>query len=326
VLIIACAVVSWRFIERPFRSKKISNRTIRYAAAAAAVTLLTVATMLIWSDGLPKRLTAEAAILNEAVGTNYRCPVSAYIAFGASRACGMNLPTRNPEDADVVLLGNSHAQMYAPLWESILAGRGLTGLLVPLNACLPTVKVNISRGCQAAARQNLDAVSHLHRADTVIIGLTWGPEASALVDASGHVVNNYENAALVAGLDDLLDQLKRAGKRVVLIGPIAEPGWDVASVLSRELAFGHPVDHALFMPVSDFTRRFESAIEHFQARVDIGFARPDKVQCNAERCNYLIDGRSLFSDGSHIAAGELYRFRTMFQDALRSTKELRPNN
>ena len=40
------------------------------AAALAAVAYLVIA-----GAGLPQRLPAEAALINAAVGTNYRCPI-----------------------------------------------------------------------------------------------------------------------------------------------------------------------------------------------------------------------------------------------------------
>jgi peptidoglycan/LPS O-acetylase OafA/YrhL len=315
-LMTACAIGSWRFIESPFRSRKLPIQTVRYAAGAGVLALAAAAAALLWSHGLPGRLNAEAAAINEAVGADYHCPASDYILFDSRRACLMNLPSRNPADADVVLLGNSHAQMYAPVWASILAERGQTGLLIPVNACLPTVQANISRDCIDVAMRNLAQVAKLARARTVILALTWWHEADKLVDSTGRTVDNRNSGALVAALDDLLDQLRQAGKQVVLIGPIAQPGWDIASTISRQLAFGHPVDGPSFLPASDFALRFGPAIQHFEARADIGFVRPDRVQCPAERCFYLLDGRSLFADDSHIAAAELQRFRTLFTAAL----------
>src|SRR5208337_728758 len=128
--------------------------------------------------------------------------------------------------------------MYEPIWASILAERGQTGLLVPVNGCLPTVQANISTDCIETARANLTQVSDLARARTVILGLNWRHQKDELVDASGAAVDNTADHAFAAALDDLIDRLRRSGKRVVLIGPIAEPGFDVASTLSRELAYG----------------------------------------------------------------------------------------
>jgi hypothetical protein len=288
---------------------------VRSLAAAGVAGLAAAGIGLIASEGLPRRLSAEATLINRAVGTNYRCPVADYFTVGTSRACPLNLPSRRAEDADAVLLGNSHAQMYAPVWARILAERGEAGLLLPANGCLPTVQANISRDCIELARRNLAAVAALPRVKTVILGLTWQHEADAFVDAGGHTLDNHDNRALVAALDDLIAQLQGAGKQVLLIGPIACPGWDMASAVSRQIAFGQPAVGARWLPAADFQRRFGSAIAHFEARPDIGFARPDRVQCGAERCEYFLDGHSLFADSSHVAVAELGRFHAPFAAA-----------
>jgi hypothetical protein len=206
--------------------------------------------------------------------------------------------------------------MYEPLWASILVARERTGLLVPVNGCLPTVRANISRECNAVAERNLTEISTLARARTVIIGLNWQHRKDDLVDPSGRPVDNTDDRAFMAALDDLINRLRHGGKQVVLIGPIAEPGWDVPSTLSRQLAFGRHPDRPTFAQTSDFERRVGPLIRHFEARGDIGFARPDRVQCPADRCYYVLDGRSLFSDSNHIATAELQRFRSVFEAAL----------
>jgi peptidoglycan/LPS O-acetylase OafA/YrhL len=315
-LMAACAVASWRYVEQPFRSRAMHIQKVRLAAGLGVFVLAVAATALLAAQGIPGRLNAAAAVINQAVGTNYRCPLADSLTFGGSRACVLNLPSRRPADANVILLGNSHAQMYAPVWASILQQRGQTGLLVPANGCLPTVQVNLHRECLDTAARNLREILSLPRAYTVIIAMNWSHERDGLVDAAGRHVNNDGNEAVVAALDDLIDRLHSAGKQVVLVGPIAEPGWDVASILSRQIAFGRPPDRPTSLPTTEFAARFGATIHHFESRRDIGFARPDTVQCPAERCYYLVDGRSLFADGTHIAAAELYRFRTIFASAL----------
>jgi peptidoglycan/LPS O-acetylase OafA/YrhL len=316
VFMSGCAVLSWRFVERPFRNMTVPIRQVRLYAGTGALALGLVAATLLGEQGFPRRLSAQAAVLNQAVDTNYRCNVADYLAFGASRACPLNLASGRPADAEVVLLGNSHAQMYAPVWASILAERGEPGLLVPLNGCLPTLEVNISAACVDRAGANLQELSKLARAKTVIIGLNWWHGSSDLVDSNGRVVDNRDERSFVHALDDLIDRVREMAKQVVLIGPIAEPGWSVASVLSRQIAFGHKADHPLFLPASEFEQRFGALIRHFETRGDISFARVDEVQCAAGRCYYVLDGRSLFSDGNHIATAELPRFREVFDSAL----------
>jgi len=213
--------------------------------------------------------------------------------------------------------------MYEPVWQSILAESGQEGLLVPANGCLPTVEANISRACVKTAAANLAEIAKLPRARTVIIGLTWSHDAD-LVDSAGRPLAGADDSALISAIDDLIDRLHRMAKKVVLIGPLDEPGWDVASTLSRQIAFHHPLDRPTSVPAAQFMQRFGAAIRHFEARRDIGFARPDRVECPADRCFYLIDGRSLFSDSNHLARAELERFRAPFEAALQASAASQP--
>lgn len=315
VLMMLCAMASWHFVEQPVRRSVIQIQKIRLGSLVVALFLATVSVCIIRFEGLPERLSPEATIINAAVGSNYRCSVSQFIPLGASRACLMNLPSRSPLEADVVLLGNSHIQMYAPEWESILIERGKKGLLLPLNGCLPTVRFNISADCISSAKINLKEVLELNRVSVVIIGLTWQHD-SGLVDSAGKLVENGKNQALLSALDDLVLQLVSAGKKVVLIGPVAVPGWDVASVLSRQLAFKHVSTQPLALPKNVFMNQFGAAIDYFESRNDLVFVRPDLIQCSEVDCKYILDGRSLFSDSDHIAQQELSRFHDLFQKAL----------
>ncbi len=313
-VMLAGATLSWRYVERPFRDRALGFRRVALIVGTGVVALGAAALVLLKERGLPGRFPPAAAALNEAVGTNFRCAVSDYMAFGGSRACALNLPTRHPDDARVVLLGNSHAQMYAPVVSPILKARGLTGILVPANGCLPSVSVNIDRDCLDIAAANLAAILRLPHADTVILGLNW--DHDTLVDAHGQALDNRDGRALVAGLDDLTGRLVAAGRRVILIGPLAEPGWDVPSVRARELAFGRPSSHADSIPREAFSGRFGSALQHFADRRDVTLVRPDRLQCPDERCYYVLEGRSLFADSNHLSSEALPRFSGAFAVAL----------
>jgi peptidoglycan/LPS O-acetylase OafA/YrhL len=310
------AWLSWRFVERPFRSRGFPVRKLYLGSALGTVTLVAVGLALLQTRGLPARLHADAAVINEAVGTTYHCALDEFLKIGPTRGCAMNLPSGDPQDAQVVLLGNSHAQMYAPAWRRILEERGETGLLVPLNSCLPTVTANIDVGCLGQAQMNLDAVVALPKVKTVVLGLSWWYGPDAIVDASGKTLDNTGKAAMIAALDDMIARLRARDRRVVLIGPIATPGWNMASEVSRMLAYGRKVERPLGTPRARFDQQFGAVITHFSGRDDVTFVRPDLIQCDPASCRYVIDGRALFADENHLAAAELERFRAIFAAAL----------
>lgn len=313
---LALAVLSWRFVERPFRDRAMPARRVVAFGALGTAALAAAAAGLLVSAGLPSRLSPAAARINAAVATNYRCPISDYLVFGASRACVMALPSRVPQDADVVLLGNSHAQMYAPLVTQVIADRGMTGLLVPANGCLPIAEFNFSVECGAIAQTNIDAAIGLPRARIVVIGLAYSTYGRPLLDRSGQPVAVQGLDGIVAGLAATIDRLRAAGKQVILIGPIAQPGWDIASFLSRGLAFGRPTTHPIDAPYPAFLTEFAPVFDRLGNRDDVILIRPDTVQCAADRCRYLIDGNSLFADSNHLAAAALPYFRPAFDAAF----------
>lgn len=307
----AGATISWRWIEGPFRVSARgggpSSLAVALAAAAGAGLLALAAFGIILSHGLPQRLSPAAALMNAASGTHYRCPVSKYLALGGARACELNLPSRDPADARVVLIGNSHAQMYAPIVSGILQRASVEGLLVPVNGCMPMTSANLTPACAELMTRNLQSVVALKSARTVVIATTWRPE-----DLAFRPAGLTGDEAFAAGLDETISLLERAGKRVILVGPIATPGWEVSSIVSRELAFGRPVARPLFTPRAAFEARYGALIRHFEARPGLTFVRPDRLQCPADRCEFARDGRALFSDSHHLAREALPIFEPAF--------------
>lgn len=320
-LMLALASFSLRLVEKPFRQKGMSFRRVGSIVGLASAALAAVGALLVVTNGLPARLQSETAAINAAVGTNYRCPVTAYMSFGASRACTMNLPNRNIVDADVVLFGNSHAQMYAPVISEVLAEFSVKGILVPMNGCLPTVTVNVHPACISMASTNLAEILKLDRVSTVILGLTWEHEKYGLYDSAGRHLTGKLDSALVAGLDDLIARLQASGKRVVLVGPIAYPGWDIASILSRERVFGIAPSRPVEIPRAEFEAKHAEALTRFRVREGLTFVPVHEAQCDTAICRYIIDGESLFSDSSHLAIASLWRFRPGFRAALQDIKK-----
>jgi peptidoglycan/LPS O-acetylase OafA/YrhL len=314
-LMFALAWGSWDYIERPFRNRTMPiGRVLAWVGCGCLVVALGAAAILV-GKGFPSRFNVEAARINAAVGTGYRCNMNEYIPFGGSRGCLMSMPSRDPKDASVALIGNSHAQMYAPLVTDILRQNHRGGILVPLNSCLPMPDFNESSTCMNLAAKNLDAVEKLPRIRVVILAMTWGP-FQAMYTPARPVPDESKAKFFAEGLDRLIESLEQHGKTVVLVGPVSIPGYDSASIVGRQLGFGHKVVEPLFSPESTFMAKQGDTIAHFASRNDIIFVRPDRIQCQQGRCDYFRGGSSLFADSNHIAEAALPLFRPVFQPAL----------
>ncbi|TPG12977.1 acyltransferase [Sphingomonas koreensis] len=307
--------ISWRFVEAPFRRKTMRMPRVLGITGGGVALLALAGMVMVLGRGFPQRLDRNASRFNAAIATNYHCLPSEYFPIGPSRGCSLLLPSGKPEDADMVLLGNSHAQMYAPVWKDIIADRHQTGVLIPLDRCQPTPTVNIDPKCAAEAAENLEAVLGLPKVKTVVVATTWVKDRGELKDAAGHTLDNRQNAALQNGLDYLIGRLRAAGKNVVLIGPIPLPKWEVASVLARDVRFGRTPDQPLGEPAAQFEARFSRIISHFKRRDDISVALPHLELCDRQTCHYVIGGRAMYADNNHLAQGEVWRFRKRFAAA-----------
>ena len=317
IVTLAVAMVSWRYVERPFRSSRLPTSNVLVFSAVTSIVVCGLGAAMIFENGFPSRLNASAALINAAVGTNYRCAVGDYLYLAQSRACVLELPSRDPSDADVVLIGNSHAQMYAPAVSKLLRRQMLHGLLVPANSCLPTWGVNISSDCAELAMRNIEAVAALKRARVVVIGTTWTEPLAGGNEVESRAIGDR----FLIGVDATIAHLRAAGKKVVLIGPLAVPGWDVASITSRSLAFGRPVENDNFFPEDAFLKQYSGALSHFERRGDVEFVRPDRIQCRLGRCEYFLSGESLFADDNHLAASALHWFEPILDEAIQRALE-----
>ncbi|EEX13525.1 acyltransferase 3 [Citreicella sp. SE45] len=295
---VVVAALSWRYVEQPFRRRDVSFRRLLAWTAAGALPVSAAAVVILVGNGLPGRLSSEAAAINESVGTHYRCPVSQMQAFGASRACDLTLHGQSVQNAQVALLGNSHAQMYAPIVRAGLDDLDAPAVLIPLNGCLPSVSVNISGKCRAAAESNLEEMLALPDLQTVIVAFNW-PTNVPLYHADGSEVEGPHSAALLEGIEDLIDRL--AGLNIVVVGPMARPGYDIASVLSRQIAFDRAQHVPRWTEAGPFYAEFGPVLDTLSRDTRITFVRPDLVQCRDGTCDFVRDGISLFSDSGHIA-------------------------
>ncbi len=302
------AWASWRFVEKPFRSKDFPVRKLYWITGGWALALALAGLAFVQSGGFPSRLPQSVAQVNAAIGSHYRCSLADTKVYAGVRSCWFG--EGDPATADTVLLGNSHAQMYAPILRDQAETRGENLLMIPANGCAPLTGINIRPGCIAVAEANIEAAAKHPEADTVMIAFAWHI-AEDLVDPSGEAPADPAQA-LIAGLDRTIDTLRAEGKQVVVIGPIAVPDYELPSVVSRANAFGRDSPYPIERAESDFLTEFAPYLDHFRARGDIKLLEPHRAQCQDGVCRYMADGKSLFADKTHISRDGLEVFAPVF--------------
>jgi hypothetical protein len=287
-----------------------------FDAAAAAVALFGgfgVITYL--ADGFPGRsnetgrqIAAEERDINPDRGSCLLFDTAIDIAkrppcaFGAS-----GVPV------EFVLWGDSHAESLRAAVDIAAKKAGRAGIFFGNAGCVP--QLGIKRGNDGCDRVNETIAAHilsLPSVHVVILAGRWALWAEGspykseigppifLRSSSGAPIDNH--AGLAAGLQAAIVELTAAGKRVWLVGPIPEVGYNVPRTLYLDL-LGVPRSIEIRPSTREFSERQRFVFALF-ARMSKDYAVetvwPHQYLCDADFCEIQKNGRPLYIDDQHL--------------------------
>jgi peptidoglycan/LPS O-acetylase OafA/YrhL len=324
--------LSWRYVERPFRNPtRVSRRTIFAGAIGMSALIFAIGAAGQLRQGFPERLTEQArnvaGIFNDEVAIFEPCLSTEQSYMQAGDTCMRN--DGLPET--VMLYGDSHAAAIAPEVAKVFAGRGVGVRQFTHSGCMPVTGIRSSVPGESCERFNIDAMQYLDAhpsIDTVVLASRW----TSLLD--GTLFNNREGgnegdlirymepvAGAVTGdgspdgrmqavsklvhahIQSLLDR----GKKVVLIYPIPEAGWDVPAYLTKEMMFGiaRNVDLSTSAAVNaDRNMASNLMLDAIADTPNLVRVRPAALFCNTlqeGRCLLQRNGEPLYIDDDHVS-------------------------
>ncbi|MHA3978225.1 acyltransferase family protein [Halovulum sp. GXIMD14794] len=321
----AAAWLSYRYIEAPFRHR---DRPVRKAAApmiatAGAVVMLAGGMVYLRTSGAA--LPDKASALDIIAAAEDRNPRRAE-CFGKLPEvglCQIGVAGETGAPVDFLFWGDSHAAEMLPGIDLAARNAGRRGLFVGQIACPPIPAVRrqpADRDCSAmnqavaqflAERDDLGLVILAARWPLSVEGETYGGEAerTVVLEWAGdpkHAPAADGNPALVeAGLLDLAESLRLAGRDVVLLGPTPEVGWNVPRVTFLNSLLGWPELGTLSR--SDYDRRAGRS-EAILARVaasnpNVEYVSLADLFCDQYACALHDEhGVPLFVDDDHISS------------------------
>jgi peptidoglycan/LPS O-acetylase OafA/YrhL len=221
---LGCAFLSYRFIEQPFRKSKMAAAPLLWRSGAACLVLALPAIFMTLSGGFPSRFPALA--VDEK-------PIIFDACFGelAPRATQTCLPKPDGRPA-VALVGDSHALVIAPTMRALANAAGMRLLTMTHAACPPLIGVipnvpgsDYDLSCKVFYDAALKLAANDPSVQTVVLAAHWAEPAISSPAGYGFVPfdhrrlesNAESDANLEQGLESMVSQLKRAGKRVVLM-------------------------------------------------------------------------------------------------------------
>lgn len=321
-LSVAVAVLSWKFVEQPFRTRRFAaNRRSLFALAGAAMfAALFFGWGLEYTQGLPRRMTKEArkfALISEDChDRRIKCAVIKPEEVQFDRLCALG--TVEASKPDFVLWGDSHGEFVADTVSQAATATNRSGLQITSEGCPPILGVTRPdrnyRHCSAFTEAAFKVVSD-PRIRQVILSARWpmwnegtryGFEnggAIILNDAEATTSQTANREVLRRGLIRTLDALMGLGKRVSIIGPIPEIGWDVPTVSALESWHNRKIHSA--PTLSQFQARNQNVLQllrELQPVYGFDLIYPHEVLCNQEICQAAIDAKPVYCDDDHLSS------------------------
>lgn len=336
----AFAIVSWRYVERPFRNRRrVAWPMVAMASASATALMLAVGVTAFVSDGLPRRFDDAVIKLASArrdITLDGRGCINQRTPDAVRRGNMCAVVGAGAATPSFLLWGDSHAATLYPAINKAAARSGRSGLMATASGCPPLIGVKSPSGMRTFRCDDFnDAVMRTSLADDAIElvimnarwafyahGSTYDVEARRNpVIADGHAQTSGPaeiKAVFVRGLRRTLAALRSAGKRVVIVGPIPEIGWTVPRTLAMQRYTGRSWPISPTFP--EFLERQSFVIltlRKLAAEFSADLVFPHAALCDKNECAVMRGDQILYSDSNHLSLTGARQIHAIFEPIFR---------
>ena len=287
---VALAILSWRYVERPFRQAANFDRRVVFRWTFVTMTAGSIASVaLMVSGGWPSRFSAEvlrmqnasadispargACISDAITGDRAECTLGAKVA-----------PT-------ALLWGDSHGVEMAWALSEKMSKRGASIMQRTRGSCPPIIGYGIATdpNCSAFNRDVISTIEANPNLKTVILSGFWAGGA-------------YTGIRNERALDETINRLLALGRRVIVIGPVPPQATNVPRRLAH-LARRGEADAAVGVSRGQFEQSSAWFKDHYgRWRVaGVQVVEPGAILCDAVHCALIMRGIPLYFDSHHLS-------------------------
>jgi len=327
VLTFACSYLMWKFAETPFRDRvRTSNKYVAFVATTGLVALVSIG-IVGQNTVFGKKSNSELALLEAQARIPTELDNWIEIDFESPISGGsMGVTERTSPMGDVVLLGDSHAGALKDSLSAELEKLNLSGVAFIRAGCPPVSNVIMDPpekfNC-TDFNQIIDIVLKDTFVTDVILFSRWTfyVEGTRYTNYKGYREDGYEikftapnkkftsDEERISYLGDQIkltvDRLESTGKKVHLIHPLPELGWDPISYAKGFIDQGISWHQKLDIPFSDHLERSRRAVEQLDraASPTTSKLNPADIFCDQQVTNWCVaslDNTLYYGDNDHL--------------------------
>ena len=279
---VALAWLSWRYVERPLRSTRISARAIFWASGIGAVLTCLLGAGLMATGGLPQRFSPEVARIADYIDRpqpagSHPCIIGLYGSPDTFDAGACLRPSA--AKPNVLIFGDSHADHLVPGLRA--AYSAINFMQATAAGCRTTIQgaANETPTCRAFRRRMFGDYLVRHPPVWVLLANFWGWEG---IDQIGPTI----------------DWFRAHGIRVILAGPVVryEISMPLALAWSAQRGSEWPLAHTRIPDTAALDRRMAA----YARAHDVIYLSPYTALCANGGCVTMAAGIPVQHDYGHL--------------------------
>lgn len=318
VLIFAVSTLSWRFVETPFRSRRFLSRRQVFAFGFGAMAVVIAAAGVVYRfDGFPGREgpTPLVEFLDKETTTHYTDCADVTDDF---KSCMIGDKSR---PASFLLWGDSHADSLRRAVERAARKNGFSGVFTYKLSCpsLLGVARDLSSITESCNEYNEGVTRYLvthPEISTVILAGRWSfyiegnykPSKSSDLVLAGFSIKSSHDAGdeqiVGSGLGQTVQTLLDMNRKVVIVSPVPEIGYDVPTANFIATRSGRDLNEIIAPSVDEYLDRNRKAfaiLGKLREEYGIQTVDPWTALCVENECRVTIDGVPLYKDDDHLS-------------------------
>lgn len=331
LLALGLAWLSWRFVELPFRDKRLlaGRKPVLVGGLLAMAVLAVTGSMVRSSDGFPQRLSGKA--LEYAQARDWRAGQMKCMLVTSDKvqdkACLLGPDKDVP--ATQLFWGDSHAAALLPAIEDNAAREGRPVWLYSMSACPPILSDDPRQRCRDFNEHTMEQVRRLQPKD-VVLASNWSLYVYGREDGDRKVLLNSRDstveaeARMAAALQARVKAIRETGAQVWLFKEVPLQRKGAISRLTSLARVGRSAE-GLGRPLQEHLarQRFLSSLFDSMSAADPGVhvIDPTPLMCASGVCSVELNGHTQYKDEDHLSDAGSARLSPLFAPVLLGTTD-----
>jgi peptidoglycan/LPS O-acetylase OafA/YrhL len=308
----ALAVLSWRFVETPFRKRTILKSRVQIFSFASITTavLLFAGLAIHKTQGVPSRIPAEA--LRYAAGSTDRAFIKELGLKEALAGDFIELGTGDKHlPIDLLVWGDSHAMAAMPVLDVLCKEHSIRGVAATHSSTAPLV--GYERQWKGSLNEKSIAFNNAvvafirsQRVGDVVLVAAWG---------SGYGSDDGGTARLRRSLLDTISALKGTGARIWIMSQVPYHRWNVPHALVSAVLRGRDPEQ-LGLPLAEHHEacRLQDPIFEGVSAPGVTVLDPTDLFVSSNNlCRVAEGGKALYCDKQHLTVAGAMLLRPLFE-------------